>query len=65
MKLKEYWGVTTMFDDKGKVKAYVVSTLATQKPENTQEELKSCERYTDWFNSEKEAKAFASNAKNA
>ena len=63
--MKEYWSVTTMFDDKGKVKAYVGSTLATQKPENTSQELKSCDRYVDWFETEKEARSFAADAKNA
>lgn len=63
MGLKEYWGVITTFDDNGKVKALVCSTLATQKPENTYEELKSCDKYTDWFRSEKEARTFAADAK--
>ena len=63
--MKEYWSVMTTFDDKGKVKAYVGSTLAAQKPESTSENLKSCDRYTDWFDTENEARAFAAEAKNA
>ena len=65
MKLKEYWSVTTTFDDKGKVKAMVGSTLATQKPQNKREELKSCDRYIDWFDTEREARAYAADAKKA
>ena len=63
--MKEYWGVITTFDDTGKVKVLVCSTLAAQKPKNTCEELKSCDKYTDWFTSEKEARAFAVDAKRA
>jgi hypothetical protein len=65
MKLKEFWGVTTVFDDRGNVKAYVGSTLSFKKPESTKTESKSCDRYIDWFDTEKEARSFAADAKKA
>ena len=59
-------GVTTSFDDTGKVTAAITDTIkAAKKPENSFKETKKKDIYVDWFETEEEAKERAKEALNA
>ena len=64
--MKTFWGVTTSFDDTGKVTAAITDTIkAAKKTENSFKETKKKDIYVDWFETEEEAKERAKEALNA
>ena len=63
--MKTFYKVTTTFDDKGRVRAFVSTVRASQKPENTFHESRRCDVYEDYFDTKKAAQAFADDAKYA
>lgn len=60
-----FYRVTTTFDNKGKVKAFVDSVRASEKPEGTFFDNGRFDVYEDYFTTEAEARQFAKEAKNA
>ena len=64
--MKTFWGVTTSFDDTGKVTSSITDTIKDEKkPENSFKETKKKYIYVDWFETEEEAKERAKEALNA
>ena len=61
--MKTFWGITTLFDDTGKVTAAITDTIkAAKKPENSFKETKKKDKYVDWLETEEEAKERATEA---
>ena len=63
--MKTWYRVTTTFDNRGRVKAFVDSVKASAKPEGTFHSGRRFDTYEDYFNTETEARTFAEEAKNA
>lgn len=64
--MKTYYQVLTSFDDKGNVVADIVGTVqATKMPESRYTSTKYFDVYSDWFESEEEARDFIEEAKEA
>lgn len=57
--IKEYWGVVTTFDSTGELEVMVGSVITGQKPSNIFEEIEDFHSYSNWFDTEQEANAFA------
>lgn len=64
--LKTYWGVTTSFDDRGRVVSNITSTVeAAVKPENTYKSTSRKDIYVDWFESREAAENHVKEAREA
>lgn len=64
--VKTYWGVTTSFNDRGRVISNITSTVkAAVKPENTYKSTSREDIYIDWFESREEAQEYVEEAKRA
>lgn len=64
--LKTYWGVTTSFDDRGRVVSNITSTVeAAVKPEDTYTSTSRKDIYVDWFESREAAEKHVKEAREA
>lgn len=56
--MKTFYGVVSSFFDNGKVTAEIIKHIGTTIPGNTYDEGVTCDTYTDWFASRKEAEQY-------
>ncbi len=62
--MKTWYCVTSSFDDRGRVTAGITATAqADEKPESGFASTNRKDIYTDWFDSEAEARKFVEEAK--